>query len=130
MRPSASPAKSVTPISCRSRSSAGSSGSMAMQPLTWKPPMTTVDARGPKLAGQIGGAWKLVGLHAGQEHDAPPASRLNAADDLAYGNHRVRFVVGADDHVDVVAQSAPLPNVSARAYRQANEFEGTNAHCH
>ena len=46
--------------------SCGSSGNMAMQPDTWKPPIQTGQAGREERAGEIDRPRKLVGLHADQ----------------------------------------------------------------
>jgi len=53
-----------TPSACASRMSAGNSGSMAMQPDTWKPPMPNREACGDEWPGEIDRARELVRLHA------------------------------------------------------------------
>ena len=61
------------PIACAALMSAGSSGSMAMQPETWKPPMHDRQAGGEERPRQIDGARKLVRLHADQPDQRAPA---------------------------------------------------------
>ena len=60
MRPSASPANIEMPRSRPRRRPRGSSGSIEMHPLTWKPPMATGTSGGAELPRDVDRARELV----------------------------------------------------------------------
>ena len=95
------------------------SGSIAMQPLTWKPPMHDRDARGAQRPGDVDGARKLVGLHADQADQPAAAARRGSARMIALGpDARVGLVPDRDPDLDVVAQHAPLGAVEREAVQR------------
>ena len=81
---SASPAKSEMPSACASLMSAGISGSIEMQPETWKPPMQTWQAGRAERPREIDRARELVRLHADQPDQRRARPRAaDHADDAA-----------------------------------------------
>ena len=69
-RPSSSPANRLTPMSRATFRSACSSGSMARQPDTWKPPIDHLHAGGAERPRDVEGAGKLIRLHADDAEEA------------------------------------------------------------
>ena len=84
--------------------SAGSSGSMEMQPEMWKPPMQTGRPAVEKRLGQIDRARKLVRLHADQADQAAAAFAADHVDDLAGADAPVGLIVSMQADIDAGAQ--------------------------
>ena len=112
IRPSPSPANTIMPSACASFRSGGSSGSIAMQPETWKPPTTTGTSAARNWRPRSRARGKLVGLNP-DERDESAAGGLDAPNCRADIDDRVAFVVSLDLDVDVGAESPLLG-----AYRQ------------
>ena len=104
MWPSASPAKSVTPKSCSTRSSAGHFREHGQAAADVKTADGHGKTLGTELPRQVDGPGELVRLHAGQDDQSPAALGADAAGDLAHRNDRVGFVVRVDHQVEVLAQ--------------------------
>ena len=97
-RPSASPAKIETPRSCASWMSSGISFSIARQPETWNPPMTTWTPGRAQRPGDIECAREFVRLHA----DDPDKAEAAVVGDLrAVMSRRLDARVGLIDRDDV-----------------------------
>ena len=94
---------------------AASSGSIAMQPLTWKPPMQTgmPAARNGRAISTARG--KLVGLHTDQADQPVTAVPPDLPDDSLRPDASVGLVPDGDPDLDVVTQDLTLRAVAAQA---------------
>ena len=73
-----------------------------------KTPDTHLNIVPAKLPGQIHRSGELIGLHPDQYHQPPAIRRLNRTDNPLHVNMGVRFVVGIDLDLDIVADPAPV----------------------
>ena len=100
------------------------SGSIAMQPLTWKPPMQTgmPAARSGRAMSTARG--KLVGLHADQADQPAASAAADLLDDLVGPDAGVGLVPDGDPDLDVVAQHAALGAVERKAVQRRQRVGG------
>src|SRR5262249_53888796 len=81
----------------------------------------------PRLANpprQVQRARKLVALPPGQQHQAAPAAAFDPANDTAYGDYGMRFVVAVDDEFHVQAQHLALLRVLDKGVQAGQRVGG------